>query len=158
MTFAEFISAIGLCFGLAGFVLGVLNYLRDRHKIGITLQWDLTITPSAGYDHTKKWGVVRVTNAGRRPAHVSHVALKIPEGYGHSHLLILDGLTGKKLSEGDPPEVIMLTQDGMEKYAKDWRDLVAQVNDGAGKTWCSKRLKANQMPSWAEQATETVST
>lgn len=41
MTFTEFISAIGLCFGLAGFVLGVLNYLRDRHRINITLQWGL---------------------------------------------------------------------------------------------------------------------
>jgi hypothetical protein len=149
VTFTEFISAIGLCFGLAGFILGVLNYLRDRHRISITLQWDLSITPGSGYDHTEKWGVVRVTNVGRRPSFISHVALKLPKGYDHSHLVIMGGISGKKLSEGDPTEVFMVTQEGMEKYAKDWKRLIAQVNDAAGKTWYSKRLKANQRPSWA---------
>ncbi len=33
MTFNEIVSVVGLVFGLPGFVLGVLNYLRDRSKI-----------------------------------------------------------------------------------------------------------------------------
>jgi hypothetical protein len=149
MTLGEFISAIGLCFGLAGFVLGVLNYLRDRHKIDITLQWDLDVTPRSGYDHTQRWGAIRVTNVGRRPSYISHVALKLPKGYDHSHLVIMGGISGKKLSEGDPTEVFVVTQEGMAAYAKDWRRVIAQVNDSAGKTWYSKAPKANQKPSWA---------
>jgi hypothetical protein len=149
VTLGEFISAIGLCFGLSGFVLGVLNYLRDRHRIDITLQWDLTVTPGSGYDHTKKWGAIRVTNVGRRPSYISHVALKLPKGYDHSHLVIMGGISGKKLSEGDPTEVFVVTQDGMAAYAKDWKRVIAQVNDSAGKTWYSKPAKASGKPSWA---------
>ena len=151
MTFTEVISVLGLCFGLAGFVLGVLNYLRDRHKIEITLLWDLDVTPGSGYDETKKWGVIRVTNVGRRPSYNSHVAIKLPKGYDHTHLVIMGGINGKKLSEGDPNEIFVVTQEGMEKYAKDWNRLIAQVSDSAGKTWYSKRPRSNQKPSWASQ-------
>ena len=153
MTLSEFTGVIGLCFGLAGFVLGVFNYFRDRHRIDITLQWDLDVTPGSGYDHTKKWGVIRVTNVGRRSSYVSHVALKLPKGYGHSHLVIMGGINGKKLSEGDPTEVFIVEQTGMAAYAKDWKCIVAQVNDSTGKTWYSSPLRAGEMPSWAAGGT-----
>jgi len=149
MTLGELTAVAGLCFGLAGFVLGVLNYIRDRHRIFVLLQWDMEVSPGSGFDHTKKWGAIRVTNVGRRASYVSHVALKIPEGYGHSHLLIAGGIHGKKLSEGDPSEVYMVEQNGMGVYSKDWRDVTAQVNDSTGKTWKSKKLKKAEKPSWA---------
>ncbi len=152
MTIAETVAVVGLVFGVAGFVLGVLNYLRDRHKVVVTLQWDLNATEGSGYDHTRKWGSVRVTNIGRRSTYVSHVALKLPKGYDHTHLLIMGGITGKKLSEGDPTEVFVVDQAGMEQYAKDWRRIVAQVNDSAGKAWYSPKLKPAERPSWAGDA------
>jgi hypothetical protein len=148
MTLSEAISVVGLVFGVSGFVLGVLNYLRDRHKVVVSLQWDLDITEGSGYDHTKKWGLIRVTNVGRRPTYVSHVALKLPKGYNHSHLVIMGGIAGKKLTEGDPSEAYVVEQACMEQYAKDWKNIVAQVNDSTGKTWCSEKPKANQIPSW----------
>lgn len=151
MTIGEFTAVAGLCFGLAGFVLSVLNYIRDRHRIVVLLQWDMEVSPGSGYDHTRKWGAIRVTNVGRRSSYVSHVALKIPEGYGHSHLLISGGIQGKKLSEGDPSEVYMVDQDGMNAYARHWRSIVAQVNDSTGKTWKSKKLKKAEKPSWASE-------
>ena len=150
MTLSEAVSVVGLVFGVSGFVLGVLNYLRDRHKVVVSLQWDLDVTEGSGYDHTKKWGLIRVTNVGRRPTYVSHVALKLPKGYDHSHLVIMGGIVGKKLTEGDPSEAYVVEQAGMEQYAKDWKNIVAQVNDSTGETWYSEKLKTNQMPSWAE--------
>ena len=149
MTLTETVSVIGLVSGVAGFVLGVLNYFRDRHKVDVLLQWDLDVTPDSGYDATKKWGVITVTNVGRRSTYVSHVALKLPKGYDHSHLLIMGGIRGKKLTEGDPSEIFVVDQSGMEHYAKDWRKIVAQVSDSTGKVWYSKKLKANETPSWA---------
>lgn len=149
MTLTEAVSVVGLVFGVSGFVLGVLNYLRDRHKVVVSLQWDLDVTEGGGYDHTKKWGLIRVTNVGRRPSYVSHVSLKLPKGYDHTHLVIMGGIVGKKLTEGDPSEAYVVEQAGMELYAKDWKNIVAQVSDSTGKTWFSKELRANQMPSWA---------
>lgn len=149
MTFTETISVVGLVSGVAGFVLGVLNYLRDRHEVNVLLRWDLDVTPDSGYDATKKWGVITVTNVGRRSTYVSHVALKLPKGYDHSHLLIMGGIRGKKLTEGDPSEIFIVDQTGMEQYAKDWRKIIAQVSDSTGKVWYSKTPKSNETPSWA---------
>lgn len=150
MTLSETVSVIGLVAGVAGFVLGVLNYLRDRHEVDVLLQWDLDVTPDSGYDATKKWGVITVTNVGRRSTHVSHVALKLPKGYDDSHLLIMGSIRGKKLTEGDPSEIFVVDQAGMEHYAKDWQKIIAQVSDSTGKVWYSKKLKADTPPSWAK--------
>ena len=149
MTLSDFVGVCGLVFGVSGFVLGVMNYLRDRHAVVVSLQWDLAVTEGSGYDHMRKWGLIRVTNVGRRATYVSHVALKLPKGYDHTQLVIMGGVVGKKLSEGDPSEVYVVDQAGMEQYAKDWRAIVAQVNDSTGRAWHSKRLRSNEKPSWA---------
>lgn len=152
MSLPETVSLVGLVFGIAGFVLGVLNYFRDRHKVIVTLQWDLAVTEGSGYDHAKKWGAIRVTNVGRRATSVSHVALKLPKGHGETHLVIMGGIAGKKLSEGDPSQVYVVEQGGMELYAKDWRRIVAQVSDSTGVVWYSKKLTTGEKPSWAGAA------
>jgi hypothetical protein len=150
MTLTEVVAVVALVFGVAGFVLGVLNYLRDRHKVIVALQWDLDVTENSGYDHTKKWGLITVTNVGRRPTYISHVALKLPKGHDHSHLLIMGGLQGKKLTEGDPSEIFVVSQDGLQQYAKDWRDIVAQVSDSTSRVWYSDKLRHAETPSWAK--------
>jgi len=150
LLLSEAVSVIGLVAGVAGFVLGVLNYLRDKHKIEVTLQWDLAVTEGSGYDASKPWGLITVTNIGRRASYISHVALRLPKGYEHSHLLIMGGIAGKKLTEGDPSEVFVVDQAGMEQYARDWQKVVAQVSDSTGKVWSSKKLKSTVMPSWAK--------
>jgi hypothetical protein len=149
MTLTETTSIAGLLFGLSGFMLGIMNYLRDRPKIIVTLQWDLIVTPGGMYDSDKKWGAIRVTNVGRRPTYVSHAALRLPKGREYSHLMIHDSIQGKKLSEGDATVVYMVTQDDMARFAADWREIVAQVSDTTGTVWTSKRLKATEKPSWA---------
>lgn len=147
MTLSEWASLIGLITGTSGCVLSIMNYLRDRHKVDITLQWDLEENPESGYDQTKKWGVITVTNIGRRPTYISHIALKLPKGYDHSHLVIMGGIRGKKLTEGDSSEIFIVDQDGLEQYSKDWKLIIAQVSDSTGKVWQSKKTK--EMPSWA---------
>jgi len=150
LSLSDAVGFCGLVFGLVGFVLGVLNFWRDNPRLIVTLQWDLTVTPNTKYDARKRWGIVKVVNVGRRPIYISHAALQIPKGYDHNLVVLMEGLSGKKLSEGDPPENIMVSQDGMEMYAKKWRGIRAQVSDSAGKVWSSKYLKRNQIPSWAK--------
>jgi len=139
----------GLGFGLAGFILGVLNFRRDNPRVVVELQWDLSVTPGTQYDSNKLWGVVRVANVGRRPIYISHAALKLPEGYGHSHLILMEGVAGRKLAEGDAPQVFMVSQDELEQYAAKWHDIRAQVSDSAGKVWYSQRFRRDLVPSWA---------
>lgn len=122
ITSSELASLVALIFGVAGFVLGVLNYLRDRAKVVVQLAWDLSVTQNPLYDPKKSWGLIDVTNAGRRSIYVSHVSLKLPKEYSARYLLVgsIDSIGGAKLSEGDPPQRYPITQDGMETYAEHW--------------------------------------
>lgn len=149
MTLTDFIAVFGLVAGVIGTVLGVLNFWRDRAKVEVSLQWDMDVTPGSGYDHTKRWGVISVTNIGWRPIFVSHAALKLPQGYNGTHLVVIAGVVGKTLTEGAPTERYVVTQDGLEIYAKHWRSLKAHVNDSRGRAWRSKRLARKDIPSWA---------
>ena len=150
MTFIEIIAVLGFATGVTGTVLGILNYLRDRGRVEITLQWDMETFGNTEYDPSKKWGMITMTNAGRRTVYVSHVALRVPKGYDASHLIIQSGLAGKSLPEGSAAEIHVVSQDGLEKYAKSWRDIVAQVSDSTGRVWTSKRVPKSKVPSWAE--------
>ncbi len=144
-------TIVGVVAGTAGLVLGVLNYLRDRSIIMVELQWDMKAMNMPGYDPNIPMGVIRITNSGRRPSYVSHVAIKLPKRYEGTHLLIMEGLEGKKLEEGAQPLTLQVKQEGLEKYAKDWKKLRAQVSDSTGKVWMSKRVWRGKKPSWANQ-------
>lgn len=150
ITLNDFATIIGLLVGGAGFALGVLNYFRDKAKVIVELSWDMSVTEGAQYDSNKQWGVVYVTNIGRRPIYISHAALKLPKGYDHSHLVLMEGVQGVKLTEGDPTKIFMVDQEGMDVYSKDWKKIIAQVNDSSGKAWKSSKRKNKRKPSWAE--------
>ena len=150
ITLNDFATVVGLILGGTGFALGVLNYFRDKAKVVVELSWDMAVTEGTEYDASKLWGVVYVTNIGRRPIYISHAALKLPRGYDHSHLLLMEGVQGRKLTEGDSTQTFMVDQAGMEIYAKDWKKIIAQVNDSGGKAWKSKKRKNKKKPLWAE--------
>lgn len=144
MEFRDVVSTLGLAFGVAGSFLSVLNYRRDRYRVLVSLYWDMTMTSDSG--RTKRRGVIVVANTGRRSIFVSHTALKLPATQENSHLLIPDGVLGRKLSEGDPPAVYIIEQDDMEPYSDSWMEIVAQVSDSSGNVWCSE--KPTKKPSW----------
>jgi hypothetical protein len=140
-------TVIALVTGVSGFTLGLLNYLRDKPSVKVELSWEMTTT-----DTQEMVGVIRVANIGRRPIFLSHVALKIPKGYGESYLILKDGINGQKLSEGDAPLSYLVTYDKMEKYSKVWHKLLAQVSDSAGKTYLSKKASVEPKPSWVKES------
>lgn len=151
VTLTDIVAVGGIISGVAGLVLGVMNFVRDRVKLDITLQWDMDITHGTQYDTSEKWGVVRVQNTGRRTTFVSHVAIKIPKGYDGTHLLVMDSVAGEKLAEGDAPKIYVLTQEGLERYRKDWHKLIAVVSDSTGQVWKSRRVSRKKCPSWAAE-------
>lgn len=147
MSIADIVALTGLSFGLIGTTLGVVNFLRDRAKVVVFLQWDMAII---GKPEDKRFGCITVTNTGRRPVFITHAALRLPKGSEISHLLIKEGLHGRKLSEGDAPVIFTLEQDGLDKYTAQWAQVIAQISDSTGKTWKSKKVR--HRPSWAKNA------
>lgn len=137
MSISETTGLLGLIFGLVGTMIGVFNYLRDRCRVVVLLQWDMAIT---GDDATKRFACITVTNVGRRAVYISHVALRLPKGEEISHFLFRDGLKGQKLSEGDPPAIFYADQSGLEAYVGKRQAIVAQVSDSTGKEWVSKKV------------------
>ena len=144
MSIAETIALLGLIFGLIGTTIGVSNYFRDRAKVVVMLQWDMSMTDG---NPENRIGCVTITNIGRRAIFISHVALRLPKGNEISHFLIKGGLKGQKLSEEDPPAVFPVKQEGLDEYASKWQNIIAQISDSTGKVWVSKKVK--KQPSWA---------
>jgi hypothetical protein len=142
--FTMLTALVAVVIGTAGFVLSVLNYFRDRPKVIVTLGWDYVTTA----DPTKRWGVVRVTNVGRRPIFISHANLTYPNST--VRVLILESAEGTKLLEGDPPKRYLLDiKEGfpsLEPYAAQWWKVRACVEDHTGKYWWSSKL--TQKPKW----------
>lgn len=124
---------------------------EGQPKIKVTLQWDMSVTDNPRYDRNKLWGIVTVANVGRRPIYVRMASLKLPKGHKNSHLVLNEGIAGKRLAEGDAPAMFIVSQDGLEEYAKDWRNIRAAIYDSAGQEYLSpqKPSKGNT-PSWAK--------
>jgi hypothetical protein len=143
------IALVGAVTGTAGLVLGILNYLRDRPMVIVSLAWDMEPFGSAtsSLDPAKPWGVLTVTNVGRRPIFVSHASLHVP---GKSnYFLLMDSIEGVKLLESDAPKRYMIDQQALRKsYAAEWRRLRGCVVDNTGKHWHSQPMK--QQPSWSK--------
>jgi hypothetical protein len=140
----------GAIAGAAALALGVVNYLRDTPKIIVKLFWDRSVVNIPGCDPNKLYGLVLVSNVGRRPIYISHAALSLPNGYEETRLVLREGIRGNRLVEGDPPAEFMVSQDGLKEYAKDWRKIRAVVNDSVGKESKSKRPRKSDKPSWAK--------
>jgi hypothetical protein len=93
LTLTDEAALLGMILGSAGFAMSLMNYLRDRPKVRVTLTWDMT------KDGIHNIGVVRVTNTGRRPIYISIVALRVPKG-AYPYLVLKESIPGQKLSEG----------------------------------------------------------
>ena len=147
-------AVCGVVFGFAGLVLSILNYFRDRPELVVALKWDMATTGDLKHDPNKLWGIVRVTNTGRRPIFLTAVALELPKlfatekGFEHNLLVLGGSLGGKKLTEGDPPAVFVVTQDDLTRYSTVWNQIRAIAEDSTGRRYKSR--KVSERPSWAE--------
>jgi hypothetical protein len=154
MDLKDFSILVGIVIGISGFILSLTNYLRDRPKVNLSLQWDLNVTPGGDLDSNRKWGILNITNIGRRPVFVSHASLKLPKGSNESYLLFTKNIAGQKLSEGDPPIKIPIDYVKLNQYSKNWYEIQAQVTDSTGKEWLSKKIGKKVVPSWVLKETE----
>jgi len=148
MTIISMTAAIlGMILGTAGFSISMMNYLRDRPKIRLTLNWDMTETQTR-----QMFGLVKVTNTGRRPVFISVVALELPKGFKHSHLIVSSSIAGTKLSEGDKPNAHIVNYNELAQYSGEWRKIRAYAEDSTGKKYFSEfPSKTAKSPSWVTE-------
>lgn len=139
ITLTGVTAVLGAVFGTAGVVLGLMNYLRDRPRIKIFLQWNMQMIPASKAE--ANCGMVTVTNTGRRTVYISHVCLVLPKTHKNRVLLLMDSVPGKKLSEGDPPAVFIIKQDIQNEYSQELKRIRAQVQDSTGQIYSSKYSK-----------------
>lgn len=146
-------ALVGVAIGTAGFVLGVLNYLRDKPRVVVSLTWDLEPFGAAvsALDPTKPWGALTVTNVGRRPIFVSHASLHVP---GETRYFLLnDGIEGVKLLESDPPRRYVIDQQAVRDRFPEWTRLRGCVVDNTGRHWHSNprdRVPLLKLNEWAD--------
>jgi hypothetical protein len=88
VTITDINAVLGVMFGLAGFILGLLSYLRDKSMIRVTLRWGIRILNDPNREPTSEVGVVSVVNVGRRPIYLSHVALMLPRKFHWNYMLL----------------------------------------------------------------------
>jgi hypothetical protein len=160
--------------GVAGFVLGVFNYLRDRAVVKVSVTFDMEEFPAVEGRAPRKYGLVSVVNAGRRPVYVSVVALSMPfEGpavlkavaspfwrftprvarrlFPVRYNILARSLEGQKLSEGDRPygqTFSEITHRALEPHANRWNEIRAVAELSTGRQVFSR--PAAKMPSWAQ--------
>lgn len=146
----------GALLGAAGFAVGAANYIRDRPRLRVTLQFDME-----GYGNLTNsgpWVVVSIANTGRRPIYVSHVGLrpasrwKRPPKY--KTLFVWGSQEGRRLQEGDPPWTVPGSQDeAVAAFTKRCRRVRAFVIDSAGRIYHSspERQPVDRSPSTITQ-------
>jgi hypothetical protein len=151
MALMELASILGMVFGTGGIVLGILNYLRDKPYVRVRLACGYQITNSTEYDKNKLYGLVTVTNSGRRPIYITSVSITFAKQFKNRRLLILESIKGQKLGEGDAPATFLLDEDNLtNEYAPHWREMRAVVYDSSGKKYFSHRVK--EEPSWVKHS------
>lgn len=137
-------AVVGVILGSGSLALGIFNYLRDRPKVRIHLQWNMQVIGGSEPQDDREFGMISVTNTGRRPVYISHVCLVLPKNYKNRVLVLMDSVPGRKLSEGDPPASFIVRHDIQSKYVKDLKRIRAQVSDSTGQVYMSKYPKIQQ--------------
>jgi hypothetical protein len=144
MTLSTVAALLGMILGTAGLSISLMNYLRDRPRILLTLKWDMTETQTG-----QLFGLAKVANVGRRPVFISVVALELPKGFEHSHLILNTSIAGIRLSEGDKPIAHMINYTDLAQYSSQWQKIRAYAEDSTGKRYFSEYpAKHSSKPSW----------
>jgi len=121
----------------ASLFLNWRNSRRDRHDLTVELTWNVRSIHEHGLRSPikQRFGEIVVTNAGRRPVHVTFIGLHLPGRRNASANLIEHG---QKLDEGDPSIVIPIPQDSaLEPFVGEWKKILATVATNTGRWYKS---------------------
>ena len=137
------LAIFGAVSGATGTYLGIQSYRRDKAKVEVFLQWDMSTDPPQ--DNDEKVGVLRISNIGRRPVYLSHAHLRASRQ--QNPLILAETIAGFKIGEADPPKIIAVPQKGLLQFSQNWEQVEVVITDTAGNNYVSNRT--SEKPSWA---------
>lgn len=113
---ANTVAWYGAIIATIGFIFGTYNILRDRARIKVWYSWDNFIIGGFGNDD-KSYLRVDVTNLGRRPVKITHVAAKL---HSTNHTLLLTSSFQKQnedriLTEQNPSTYYLAEQEELDQ-------------------------------------------
>ncbi len=100
--YAAIVATFSVLVAAASGVVAAYSLLRDRAKLRVELKPNMKVFPAEPeYDKNKVYIMVRVVNAGRRPATVTHVWLE-PRQKGAASMVFADCVKrgSQELTEG----------------------------------------------------------
>jgi hypothetical protein len=137
------LAILGTITGVVGTALGIWSFKRDTPSVVVSVLWDAKKHPPS--DSDESWGVLRIENTGRRSVFVSHAHIRV--GKSEKVYVIPETISGYKISEGDKPIIIPLSQQGLELFSNDWETVCIVVEGTGGKKYTSNFPE--KRPSWA---------
>jgi len=139
---AQSVAWYGAIVATMAAVCSIVNLLRDRAKLRVEVKPNMKVFPAGPeYDKDKVYITVRVVNAGRRPATVTHVWFE-PKQKGAQNILLADCLKrgSQEVTEGKWA-TYLLEQDAID--LDQFRRVC--VSDSTGRTYHKRitgRLRA----------------
>jgi len=132
---AEAVAWYAAIVATASAIVSAYNVMRDRAKLRIEVKPNMKVFPARPeYDPDKTYIIVRVVNAGRRTATLTHVWFE-PKKKGAQNILLPDCLNRgpQELSEGKWA-IYALEQEAID--LRRFRRIC--VSDSTGRTYCKK--------------------
>jgi hypothetical protein len=137
------LGLLGTVTGVIGTGLGVWSYRRDTARIKVAIKWDMSTEPPQ--QNNGLVGMLRISNIGRRPVYVSHA--HVQAGTSETVLVLKETIAGYTFIEGGKPIVIVVPQEGLEQFAKQWKSVCIVLEGNDGKKYISNFPE--KKPSWA---------
>ncbi len=129
----------GLLVGIVGLVLGLANLVRDKGALRVELSEAAIPYNLPEYPSNIDWGLVNVSNSGRRPIYLEAVDLILNTG-GKA---LLFSSQSKQLTEGGEPSHTMFDIGNVRKQG--YRIVCARARDARGRSYYSRMSFANKI-------------
>jgi hypothetical protein len=126
--------------------LKIRDHFKDRAIIKVQLMPGMKAFPASSVYGKMTVLAVKLTNVGRRPTSITHVAVMLPRrhGDGHGYVLCADPSTATypvELTEGKPHSFVFNQDALLKDYGLTPSQLVVRADEAAGgSTWSHGRL------------------
>lgn len=149
MTFAEILAVYGAVLSTILASLKLLEYLRDRVRIKVTVTYNQKVVPmydpdgihSDTFDKSPPLIVVTAVNIGRRPITIKKAGLMLPSGIGERNESLISCQSLRDIVDltENKSHSFALYENDVQKYGLKPDKYIGYVIDASGKMYYSHK-------------------